>query len=411
MMIEAQVIHALLSHTAWLDYGEVLDWPALKQQTPEIYKALLSVKKWHESKESDLGMKELPMWFALCYPGMKDKEKEIYTELFKQSASTEVREELVTQYLQQLKDIQIRQKIAVMAMDDRIPNEKVIEQVQVLSSAEAVAEPVSEFVTTDIYDLMELEDNEPGLMWRLGCLNKSIGPLKRGMFGVILARVETGKTAMWVSEVAHAVSQIGEDEHVAVFFNEERGTDVMWRLYSAVTGLTGNQLEADLRKSRNLFYAAGGGRIKFVDRSRQTAATIQKTLDSLESRLIVIDSLDKVKGFTAERKDMELGHIYEWARGIAKDYAPVIGVSQANADGYNTKWLTELDMSNSKTAKPAELDYLIAIGKTNDAGYEYVRYINIPKNKRKHNRYTDEKDRHGKFQVIIEPELSRYRDN
>ena len=89
----------------------------------------------------------------------------------------------------------------------------------------------------------------------------------------------------------------------------------------------------------------------------------------------------------------------------------MIGVSQANADGYNTKWLTELDMANSKTAKPAELDFLIAIGRTNEPGYEYTRYINIPKNKRKHNRYANERDRHGKFTTTLIPELSRYKDS
>jgi replicative DNA helicase len=297
-----------------------------------------------------------------------------------------------------------------MAIDDKVPNEKVIAQMQLLSAAPQELIVPDEFVTTDIFDLVALEENTPSLMWRLECLNKSIGPLKKGTFGSICARLETGKTAMWVSEVANFISQINDTEHAVIFFNEENGTDVMWRLYTAVTGLTGNELEADLKKAKKLFYDAGGQRIKFVDRARQTHTSIYKTLDTLNPRVIVIDNLDKIKGFVSERKDMELGSIYEWARATAKTYAPVIGVSQANADGYNTKWLTELDMANSKTAKPAELDFLICIGKTNEAGYEYTRYLNIPKNKRKHNRYANEKDRHGKWVVRIIPELSRYED-
>ena len=410
-MIEAQILNVLLKHQAWLDYAGVLDWPALKAQTPEVYRVLLCLKKWHETKEGDLGILELPIWFSLQYPGMKDKEKELYKPIFEQAQQAEVRDELIVQYLQQMKDTQTRRTLAVMAIDDKVPNEKVIAQMQLLSAAPQELIAPDEFVTTDIFDLVALEESIPTLMWRLECLNKSIGPIKKGVFGVIFARVETGKTAMWVSEVSNFIGQITDDEHIVVFFNEENGTDVMWRLYTAVTGLTGNELEADLKKAKKLFYDAGGQKIKFVDRARQTPTSIYKTLDSLNPRAIIIDNLDKIKGFQAERKDMELGSIYEWARATAKTYAPVIGVSQANADGYNTKWITELDMANSKTAKQAELDFLIGIGKTNEAGYEYVRYINIPKNKRKHNRYANEKDRHGKFVATLIPELSLYKDN
>jgi len=412
-MIEAQILNVLLKHKAWLDYAAVLDWPALKAQTPEVYRVLLCLKKWHETKEGDLGTKELPVWFSLQFPGMKDKEKEIYKPIFEQAQQAEVRDELIVQYLQQMKDTQTRRTLAVMAIDDKVSNEKVLAQLQLLSAGNAQELIVpEEFVTTDIFDLVALEENVPTLMWRLECLNKSIGPIKKGMFGAILARLETGKTAMWVSEVANFVGQINDTEHIVIFFNEENGADVMWRLYTAVTGLTGNELEADLKKAKKLFYDGGGQRIKFVDRARQTHTSIYKTLDTLNPRAIIIDNLDKIKGFVSEqRKDMELGSIYEWARATAKTYAPLIGVSQANADGYNTKWLTELDMANSKTAKPAELDFLIAIGRTNEPGYEYTRYINIPKNKRKHNRYANERDRHGKFTTTLIPELSRYKDS
>lgn len=411
-MIEAQIFTALLKKKAWLDYSEVLDWPQLKQQTPEVYRVMLSIKKWHESKDGDLSIDELPIWFYLSYPGMKDKEKEIYNELFLQAAEQTVRDELISQYLTQLKDIQTRRQLAVMAMDDKVSNEKVIDQIKKLSGQ--VVEQVidEEYVTTDIEDLIKLEEESPGLLWRLECLNKSIGPLKKGMFGAILARVETGKTAMWVSEVTNMLPQMKNDEHVCIFFNEENGTDVMWRIYSATIGWSAVEVESNFRKARELFYAAGGQKIKFVDRANQTPKSVYKTLDSCNPAVAVIDSLDKIKGFDDERRDTALGKAYQWARETAKIYCPVIGISQAVAppSGLHKKWLTEMDMADSKTAKPAELDFLIAIGKSDDAGYEYTRYINIPKNKGKASKYKDEKDRHGKFITTILTELSRYED-
>jgi hypothetical protein len=108
---------------------------------------------------------------------------------------------------------------------------------------------------------------------------------------------------------------------------------------------------------------------------------------------------------------LELGASYKFGRQLAKTYAPVLAISQSDAGGYNKKYLTELDMADSKTAKPAELDFLIGIGRTDAAGYEFVRYLNIPVNKLPSSQYKDEKDRHGKFTTTLIPELSRYKDS
>ena len=409
-MIEQAIIHTLLNHATWGSYVGVLDWPTIKQQTPQVYRILLCLKKWHEVHEDNLALAELPVWFNLQYPGLSDKEKAVYQDIFEQVAAGSIRDDLVSQYLQQLQDTQIRRQLAVMAIDDKVPNDKVIEQVGKLAQTKQIASAeLPEFVTTDIEELLALDEQNPGLMWRLECLNRSIGPLRKGFLVGVIGRVESGKTAFWVSEITNFAQQLKEDEHVVVFFNEESGTDVMWRMYSAMTGFSAVEVESDPKKARELFYSRGGQTIKFVDQAKQTPTSMQKVLDALHPAVIVIDSLDKVGGFEDDRRDSMLGKVYRWARETAKTYAPVIGISQAGGDRPK-KWLTEYDMFDSKTAKPAELDALIGIGTSQDAGYEYVRYINIPKNKRRGNRYTNEADRHGKFQTIIVPELSIYKD-
>ena len=407
-MIEVKLLHFLCQKKLWRGYADVLDWPQLKLQTPEVYKVLLSLKKWHEEKESDLGLSELPIWFFLQYPGMRDKEKEVYIGLFDQASKNQIREELILSYLQQVRDTQTRRTLALLAIDDKTPNDKILEQSQKLAVTKQEKEDV--FTTTNLDDLIAKDKAEPGLLWRLECLNRSIGPLRIGMFGAILARVETGKTALWVSEVTNMMEQITDEDHICVFFNEENGYDVIWRLYSAATGMTSVEMESNPRKAKELFYSKGGRRIKFVDRAVQRPDDIYRTLDKLHPALIIIDNLDKIKGFEDDKKHTALGKKYIWGRETAKTYAPLIGISQASESGANKKWLTELDMADSKTDKPAELDFLIGIGRTEQEGYEYVRYINIPKNKRRGNQYMQEKDRHGKFQTIIVPQLSIYRD-
>ena len=411
-MIEAQVLFSLLNHQAWLQYSSVLDWYQLKQQTPELHKVFLALKKWHEEKAADLTPEELGVWFFLCYPGMADKQKDVYQGILTQVAGTSIRQELVAQYLQQQKNTQIRRELAVLAIDDKTPNERLVEQVGklLLQTDGTCLEVPTEYITTDLDELIQHEEDTPGLTWRLNCLNQSVGPLGKGQFLVVLARVETGKTALWLSEAAHMVGQIQDDEHIAVFFNEEDGKGVMWRFYSAVTGMTYEELSCFPIEAQELFHARGGQRLKFVDNASQHYTGITKILDTLNPRLIIIDNLDEVKGFERdERQDVGLGKLYRWARETAKTYAPVIGVCQSSIT-MQKKWLTEFDMANSKVAKPAALDALIAIGRTDDAGYENVRYINIPKNKRRGMRGGDEKLRHGRFTCTIQPELSRYRD-
>ena len=409
-MLEAQILSALLKKQTWVEYNSVLDWPALKQQAPEINRVFLVVKKWHDTRDNDLGMKELPVWFALQYPGMNDKEKANYQAIFEQAARAEVRDDLIASYLQQMRDMQVRKTIALLAIDDKISNEKVIAQVGQLSSPAIAEEEEIEFVTTDIDVLVQEATDNVGLFWSLECLNKSIGPIGPGVLGGVIGRKETGKTAFWVSQVANFLPQLKDDEQVAIFFNEEQGKAVMWRLYSAVCGMSYAEIVNDQKKAKELFYARGGERIKFKDMPFHTEDSIKRVLDALNPAIIVIDSFDKLKGFKADRKDLELGAAYKFGREAAKTYAPVLAISQADAGGFNKKYLTELDMADSKTAKPAELDFLIGIGRTDEAGYEYVRYLNIPVNKLPASQYKDEKDRHGKFQTIIMPELSLYRD-
>ena len=48
----------------------------------------------------------------------------------------------------------------------------------------------------------------PGLRWRLGSLNRMLGSLRKGDFGFIFARPETGKTTFLASEVTNFATQL-----------------------------------------------------------------------------------------------------------------------------------------------------------------------------------------------------------
>ena len=153
-----------------------------------------------------------------------------------------------------------------------------------------------------------------------------------------------------------------------------------------------------------------GNRLKiydFEDSSR--ASRIDAILKDSNPALIIFDQIDKIKGFKHDRNDLELKQIYQWAREIAKTYAPVIAVCQASGEAEGKLWLTMDMVDSSKTAKQGEADWILGIGKEQDNTSRY-RYLNISKNKLIGDKDTLPELRHGSTQVIIKPEIARYED-
>jgi hypothetical protein len=138
---------------------------------------------------------------------------------------------------------------------------------------------------------------------------------------------------------------------------------------------------------------------------------VERVCRRYKPKLVIFDQIDKITGFEADREDLKLGAMYQWAREIAKDLdCAVIGVCQADGSGEGQKWLTMGNVANAKTAKQAEADWIVGIGKVADVGYENLRYLNASKNKLAGDEDTDPTLRHGKREVLIRAEIARYED-
>lgn len=266
-----------------------------------------------------------------------------------------------------------------------------------------------QFVTDDLEVLYEHTVKSPGLRWRLSTLNKSIGSLRKGDFGIVFARPETGKTTFLASEVTFFASQAPTPG--LWFNNEQEGSQVGIRCYQAALGETLTELLYDREKNRNRYFEETKRNLKIYDSASIHRKDVEKMCEIYKPSFIVFDQLDKIKGFDSDaRDDIRLGSIYIWARELAKEYCPVIGVCQAGASGEGKKYLAMDDMANSKTAKAAEADWILGIGKTHTEGLEFIRHFNIIKNKLLGDEDTDPSLRHSKHDVIIDVEIGRYRD-
>lgn len=269
-----------------------------------------------------------------------------------------------------------------------------------------------EFVSTDLEELVNAAIRKPGLRWRLSTLNHMLGSLRKGDFGFLFARPETGKTTFLASEVTFMAEQACQQSlgPVLWFNNEEQGDKVMLRCIQAALGLDMVTLYRDLKGHKAKFLELTGGQLKMLDRAHISHQTVEKACEKYNPSLIVFDQIDKIVGFSNDREDLRLGTIYQWARELSKEYAPAIGVCQADGSGEGVKWLTMGNVANAKTAKQAEADWILGIGKTNDSGFENLRFLHASKNKLLGDEDSKPDMRHGKKEVIIEADIARYRD-
>lgn len=273
-------------------------------------------------------------------------------------------------------------------------------------SVSELKEEESPFVESSLSDLLYEEVLADGIKWRLACLMQDLGDLRGGSLGHVYARPDTGKTSFLASEITNFARQLKDDEIIAWFNNEEKGTKVKLRNYSSMLNKTKEEIADDPEGCELEFKARGGDRIKIYDSALITISDIEVILKQYNVRLLVIDQGDKVK-FRGDR-DMaqheRLKRLYGIFRELAKEYnCDIITAGQASASGEGVQWLALDDMDSSKVGKPGELDYAIAIGFNTDEGKETMRFIHLAKNKMKNGV-------HGKHIVRFDALRARYRD-
>lgn len=361
----------------------------------------------------DLSLQDYNQSFFSNNAFLKKEDLEFYTQVLDRVSNIELKDETVSSILTQYKKKEVASEIARTALDVAEGNKKAEEKLQILYddmfsedklNLEKQAE--EQFVTTSLSSILDRQLHSTGLEWRLQCLNESIGPLRKGYFGFVFARPETGKTTFLASEVSNFLDQV--DKPVLWFNNEQQGEEVMLRVYQAVFGKTLNELEQDPNRYEKVWREKYEGRLKMVDSSSIHRNYIYKLCQQQEPSLIIFDQIDKIKGFGDDRNDLLLGEIYIWARELAKEFAPVIGICQAGGTGENKMWLDMGDVVNAKTAKQAEADWILGIGAVHDS--QTLRYLNISKNKCLGGPMTRPESRHGRFTTIIKPEVGRYED-
>lgn len=343
---------------------------------------------------------------------IQDKDS-IYDTILDNLSRIDIAPDVAESLLVQFKERRLAHDIALLAIAVEEGQKSFQDLHSTIQQHEEHVDPeiTTEFVSDVLEDLYQNQVLKHGLRWRLKTLNRMLGSLRKGDFGFLFARPETGKTTFLASEITYFASQLSDEDGPIIWFNnEEDGKKVQLRVYQASLGVTLTELFADRQGNSEKYATLTRNKIKIVDSATIDKKFVEQLCKTYKPSAIVFDQLDKIRGFVGDREDLRLGTIYQWARELAKSYCPVIAVSQADGTGEGKKWLTMENVANAKTAKQAEADWILGIGCTHQEGFEYLRHLHASKNKLTGDEDSEPSWRHGKIDVIIVPEIARYKD-
>lgn len=410
-MVEELIIKLFCDDRSYYNnYYKYINLNYIKNNFSNIYKLFLIVHQYYEANQSHALSK---LDFELAYHSsylLEDSERNELSDTLDRILTLDVNVDNTIGYLNEHKKRCVAGELAKVALDVEDGSADLTDLLDKVKEFEAddITEDAANTVNMDLSELYDTAIATPGLRWRLDWLNKSLGSLRKGDFGFIFARPETGKTTFLASEMTHMVTQTDGD--ILWFNNEEQGKKVAIRCYQALFGVDSETLFNNVDRYKEEYHELIGSKIKIYDYEDSSSyKRIESIIKEVNPALIIFDQIDKIKGFKNERYDLELKKIYQWAREIAKSYAPVIAVSQAGGTAEGKVWLTMDDVDSSKTSKQGEADWILGIGKEQD-NTSNMRFLNISKNKLIGDKDTLPDLRHGNKQCMIKPNIARYED-
>jgi replicative DNA helicase len=396
----------------YIKYNPIIRNITLEPEVKDLFKVIHNYYEKYEH-HTYISKDEFVSFFSLEYPGKKDKQ--LYLQLIDQFYTLDTSDSLAQDVINQLIEVDCANRI-VNTLLPSVSGERfglfasvrdLLDRFDELKQQDDEDKQI--FVEDGLDELIEKTSTD-GLSWRLNCLRTALGPLSGGSLGHIFARPESGKTTFLHSEVSYLASQLDNGETILWFNNEEAGSRVKLRLYTAVCGMTTSELAQNKAVAKEKFHERGGLRVKLYDSANISVEEVERLCKEYRPRFVVIDQGDKLSfkgdshaGNNADR----LKGIYDNLREVVKRCnaqwkMDMLTVGQADVVAEGRKWLQQSNLDSGKTGKPGAFDYIIGIGKSLDMSDEFTRYITLCKNK-----LTGD---HGRYVVTIDPATARYID-
>lgn len=407
MVLEHLIIKLFLSDTEV--FSKYFKYIGLKHNSiyTKIYHAIKSLKEDSSDSHSEA---DLLLKIHVLYPVLSKAEGEALEEIGKRLSEISITSEQASELFAELRKRKIAEDIAVKAVEIASGNGTLSDVAAILEQEkeDSLGEE-TDFVCDDIVAIRDAHLKEPPFRFRLKTLNRILGGLRRKTFGFLFARPEMGKTTFLVSEATYIAEQV--PSCILWVNNEEDGTALIPRTYQATLRKTTQELYKNAEASRDAYKAKIGGKIKIYDKPTASTGDIESVVRMVKPDVVFIDQLDKVRGVKADREDLRLKAIYQWARELAKKYnCAVVGICQAGGTAEGKRFLDMNDVDSSHTAKQGEADWMFGLGSSSNSSEADRRFISTCKNKLPATPEMDSAMRHGKVPVRILPEIQIYED-
>lgn len=272
-----------------------------------------------------------------------------------------------------------------------------------------------EYTPMDITAEMMVETVAHQGRWKLHLpvLQEKIGGIGPGVFGLIAARPNGGKSLAAISMCFHPEGFAAQGARIAYIANEELVQRHKSRAVCAFTGFESSVLstasrilmEARIRERKGEvfdaelkakavadierfnqasveFDKAVGSNVLFYHETGMDYRNIEKLIEEQKPDIVIIDQLDKlhVGGDGAGHEKMRI--LYTSMREYSSNHGvAIIGICQASDAAAGRKYFSFDALEHSKTGKGAELDLCICIGLEDLSEDNNVRYFYLAKNK------------------------------
>lgn len=383
--MDYDLLAVFASRDAYERYSRFVKKSALSKEAFTIFS---SMGEWYKSHhEPELNWAGFSAWFLMVrHAKLPQEQAETYKALLDMLANREPEGDMEAlmeglmkrDFAARIADLTLRMADgdAGSTMDDVA--ELVDQYKESVGKLDALERDLGSFDATTLSAV-----TTGGINWRLQALRDSLGPIRKGDLIVFGKRPDTGGTTFLASESTHMAEQLDAQlgECVLWINNEEAGDKVRRRIVQAAIGWTVPEMDADMAGAMAEYVATVGhpDAIRVFDRAKVHIKDVETLCKRYNPKLIVIDQLRKMHGFESEAEHERQTLLFNWARELAKAYAPIIVVHQAGAEAEDQKWIPMSALYGAKTGPQGEADAIIMMGRKLSDGD--TRYIYVPKNK------------------------------
>lgn len=407
--MDFDVLSALSEREAYERYARFIKRSSLNQQAYTIFEAMGTWLQNNPTK-ARVDWRGFAAWFLLVrHAKLKEDQQAVYKGLLESMVDRQAGEDLDSlmeglakrDYGAQIAELALRMADGDHGVTMTHIAEKLEEYREATGKLDALDKDIGEFSIADLDSA-----TTGGYNWRMKALRASLGPVRRGDLIVLATRPDTGKTTFLASEGTFMGEQMEQEDCILWLNNEEQGSKVRRRIVQAAIGWTSAEMNDDPAGAMAEYSATVGHpqRIIVFDRAKIHTKDVEALCKKHRPKLIIFDQLRKVHGFDNEDEVSRQELLYNWARELAKEWAPVINVTQLGAGGAEKKYIGMEEIFGAKTGPQGEADAIITMGRLSSEGNQ--RYIYVPKNKLL--TPGDPTKRNGKWEVTIDPDRAGF---